>query len=56
MDFISDYQNNKSCIIVDVKIWGIEKLNMNMQSRNNFQTTMERKPPIFEKEANNPNW
>lgn len=27
-DFISDYQNDKSCIIVDVKILGIEKLNM----------------------------
>jgi hypothetical protein len=49
MDFINNYQNNKSCIIVDVKILGIEKLNMNMQSPNNFQTTMEREPPSLKK-------
>jgi hypothetical protein len=49
MDFISDYQNNKSCIIIDVKILGIEKLNMNMQSQSNFQTTIERKAPSLKR-------
>jgi len=53
-DFISDYQNDKSCIIVDVKILGIEKLNMDHEII--FKLLWRESPPIFEKEANNPNW